>query len=224
VKVELIPVIELPTRNWEKAGTRPEHPYSRHAVEWETHWDNLQRVSGYHQHYNRINPGVCFYRVNQFANTDDLALIIDRHLHPGTDNEAVPIRKSTPLFGGYVLKLNDEFKLYPQCCCDLGDIVDWIGITKDDYESGYLFTSGGHPQPKVTKRNNEITLLCEEDETGSFSPFTDKEMIFDLPPFRKALEEAEKELLLFASEINKLSFKYQVNKLSDYLIGQYNYS
>src|SRR4051812_3167554 len=113
MKVELIPIIELPTRNWDKAGVTPKHPYSLHANEWDTHWDNLQRVSGYRQLYKRINPGICFYRVNQFTDTDDLTLIIDRHLHPGTDNEEVPIIKSTALFGGYGLKLNGEFKLYP---------------------------------------------------------------------------------------------------------------
>jgi hypothetical protein len=218
-QIEVIPVIELPTRNWENAGNLPMHPYGQLALEWDAYWDNLQKVSGYKHHYKRISQGQCFYRINQFTDLDDLKLIIDRHLRPGSDEEVIRIEKIGPLFGGFVLKINNEFKLYPQCCCDLGDFENWTSILNDSYKSQYLFSSG-HPSPKVIKKDGEVTFICKDNTGEVFSPNTDEEIIIQFEPLRMALEKTKIEMGNLASRINHLSINYGVEKAAYYLVGK----
>ena len=75
----------------------------------------------------------------------------------------------------------------------------------------------------VTQERNRIALHCV-DEDDPFTPLTDDEIVIEQSALRDALQETKKELLSFANQINKLCFKYQVNSLSDYLIGEHNYS
>jgi hypothetical protein len=218
--IEVIPVIELPTRKWDEAGPTPMHPLSKHLSEWESYWDKLQKVSGYNRAYKRITPGICLYRLDQFTNIDDISLIVQRHLHPANDLEEVRIQDSTPLFGGYILNIENDLKLYPQCCCDLGDFMTWNSILRPGFNKAYLFKlSGGHPSPIVTKKGLQVLFTCQDDDDDSFNPKTDENIIIHIDQLREALKQTSKELFSFASFIDTLSETYQVTKLSDYLIA-----
>jgi hypothetical protein len=104
------------------------------------------RLSPYH-------PALPFYRLCDLSD-DMLKAVVLEHtaaLHAGEYERD----DACPLFGGYVLRIDNEDKLFPQCCGDLSDIVYWRRLS-----DGQHAICEGHPAPEVEFQGDMVRLDC----------------------------------------------------------------
>ena len=124
-----------------------------------------------------------------------------------------------PLFGGYILQVNNENLFYPQCCGDLGDIQFWRNIStgKNSYYEG-------HPQPVISFADNFVKFnlnIREHDE--EFTPIPMKRNFeIDMNELKQAITETEKKLKVFAEKLITINTVEHLNiyRIDDLLIWE----
>ena len=58
------------------------------------------------------------------------------------------------LYGGYILEIDEKFKIYPECCGSIKDIQEWKNISEwEDSQETMLWI--GHPWLMVSAINEE---------------------------------------------------------------------
>ena len=199
MKIELIPVIELPTFKYKDLENISDIEERRKSL--------LER--NYSQVHNLKPINEIQYKISDIS---DLDLIKAIELHKSD----LPIEDSCALFGGYALKVNDEIVLYPQCCGLLSEINDWKKLLNKNFETFYLTEC--HPSPKFVKVEDEIHIECEEDETGPFQPKTRNVIVVNYDSLMSALRDLLIELEKLSERINNLSSDYKHVELSKILI------
>lgn len=100
-----------------------------------------------------------------------------------------------PFFGGFILKIDNEDKYFPQCCGDISDIEYWGKISE-----GIIAPNEGHPSP-ILKINSKNVMF--DFTVGEYDEY------FEPTPPNKQLEVGIVELKLAVqktiSELNRLS-------------------
>ena len=198
MKIELIPIIELPTFKYpdlesisdakNKSRVLIERNYS------EVH--NLNPTSGLQYKLTEINDA-------------DLKKAIKLH------TSDLPIEESCSLFGGYALKIDNEIVLHPQCCGLLNEINDWRKILDNKFKHFYL--SECHPSPKFQLDGDFVTIECY-DENEEFIPMTKRIITVEYKLLRKAIENLLNDLNDISNRFDSYKSEFNNAELSEILI------
>jgi hypothetical protein len=170
--------------------------------------------------YQQLIDGYYIYRLNQFNSLQDLLKIVRSHLNMDqTDVDPVPLRESWALYGGYVLRLDGEVVFVPQCCSTLADFESWKSIVDDDFKRGYICPEG-HPNPKITRRKDVLTLDCINDCFDTFLEPSVYNKKIDRLQMKKAIQSCENELNEFANRLNLLDKEFGEVEIAKVLIHE----
>ncbi|MGH1519862.1 hypothetical protein [Chryseobacterium sp. JK1] len=126
--------------------------------------------------------------------------------------------------GGYVLRIDNEDKIFPQCCSDLGCIESWQDLVTDQVQNYYQ----GHPTPVVSLMDNFIIfdLTIKETDDEKFVPTPLQTIVkVNREELATAVEEVQKELQNFSVKLNKINTDNQlgIDHIEKLLIfGQYD--
>jgi hypothetical protein len=195
MKIDLIPVILLMFEENEYADKMNLYPY---------------------QSPKQVCEEISFYATTSLT-VDDWEILIRRHI-----GDLVTIEESCALFGGYALKQENEFLLFPQCCGTLAAIRSWqLILEKSNHLSGEgLWLGDDHPSPVVTLRENKLNFLCQPNGDDIFWPETKLEFQLDhsltCGAIKKVIEEMEDLALLFDE---KLANRFNTNSLRHLVWG-----
>ncbi|KFF10837.1 hypothetical protein [Flavobacterium hydatis] len=123
--MELINTIEiLPSEYSNNDYKSPDSSFLESKIEWYNYWkkcisdSNLEKLEP-------IEKGSFFVDLNTL-NDNELKIILLKTLTE-IDLENIDDEISH-LFGGIVLKFNDQILIQPNCCCDIGNLSEWLKI------------------------------------------------------------------------------------------------
>jgi len=190
--LELIPVIEIGYNN-QGIAVPNAYPYWDNPEIWDKYHEESYQKAGFKDKIKPYLKGSSFYR---------LADISDKNLKKLTIDHTQELKEqSCSFFGGYVLKINGQDKLFPQCCGLLADIDFWDKISNGQ-ESYYE----GHPAPRVDFKVSKVILdLAVEINNESFEPLTDKKIILEKEELKQAVRMVKEELKIFAERLEKIN-------------------
>lgn len=195
---ELIPVLEIGYQN-QRIDIPEQYPYWEHPEVWQDFADKSLKKAGFKDQFIPYSKGSSFYRALEISD-ENLIKIINDHFDIYVSSETEwDEERVTALIGGYVLRVNSQDKLFPQCCSDLSDIVYWEAIAKYGQAKFY----NGHPAPEIVFENENVVILCE-DHFESFVPITDERIVVPKTDLLEAYESAILELQEFERKLNRI--------------------
>lgn len=203
--VELIPVIELGYHN-QGIPSPNKYPYWDNAELWDKFNSDCYKKAGFKDEFTPYLPGSSFYRLTEITDKNMTKIIID--FTQDLRGRKYEKNQGCALFGGYILRIDGEEKLFPQCCGDLGDIYYWE-ILSNGQDSYY----GGHPAPQIKFQDNYIILDFTVDEFDeSFEPIPPEIIVsIDRLELKKAVEKAKTDLQAFELKLNKINEDEKLN-------------
>ena len=187
MKIELVPLIELPTFKFPDLNEITDID-EKNRLLIERNYSDVKHLKPFNEHQ---------YKLSEISNCD-LKKAIELHVSD------LPIAESCAFFGGYGLKINNEFVLFPQCCGLLWEINDWKKILNVNFEPVNEACSA--PSPKFKKVANEVVIECDstyEDfypETKGVIKLNYESLISAINNVCIELEEISKKLDTFNSE------------------------
>ncbi|MGM5629860.1 hypothetical protein O2K51_03075 [Apibacter raozihei] len=211
MNIKLIPVIEI-FRSSDNIKSPEKGPYWLYPDEWERYSDQCLAEHGFSE-LTPYTKGCSFYEI---AKINDAHLLLQ--IEYKTKNYSLD--EIYPLDGGYILNVNGEDVLYPQCCGDLADIEGWIDLSNGNNHSFWQ----GHPCPaiNITQDRIRFNLRSELPQGESFVPTPPKdEFEIDRLALKLAVNQVVKELHSFAEKLNYMNTNEQLGfeNLSKLLIG-----
>ena len=205
--LELIPVIEIGYNN-QGIAVPNAYPYWDNPEIWDKYNEESYQKAGFLDKLIPYLKGSSFYRLSDISD-DNLKKLTIEHTQELQE-------QSCSFFGGYVLKINGQDKLFPQCCGLLADIKFW-----DKISSGQESYYEGHPAPRINFKASKIILdLAVEENDESFEPYTDKKIILEKEELKKAVQIAKEQLKIFALRLEKINLeeKLGIIGIADVLI------
>lgn len=196
--VQLVPVVELPS---------PDHPIHRQ----ETLVDQEYSVQIGYSVMAPVDSRVPLYETEKLTD-QDWRLAISRHIAD------TAVQDSCALFGGILLKVDGENKIFPQCCGTLADVVSWQTLLSDSFDAGWVNTEG-HPCPSVVKRDGKVTFFCSEAEE-SFIPFAISELTLDQGALGLAFDDCLVLHNSLSERFDAWSAEFDTDTISDSLIWE----
>jgi len=199
MKIELIPIIEIEYRN--QGVTAPDkYPYWDNSEIWDNYHEECYLKAGFKDKLTPYLKGYAFYKLADISEENLKKLTLDhtQELRDGKyDRE-----QACAFAGGYVLRVDNQDKYFPQCCGELSDITYW-----DNISEGRSSYHEEHPTPKIKFENNNIVFnfsVGEFDEP--FQPPTSETiLIVDRIELQKAVEKVKLELQTIEQRINKIN-------------------
>ena len=172
-----------------------------------------QEVSAALDSVTPFAPGMPFYRTSAL-DIPTLEILTKAHLQGYFDGEW-QLEETCTFFGGYVLRIDGQNALFPQCCGELGDIIYWKHLAC----YGRAAYHNGHPRPNVVFTNREAIFDCRDD-FEEFRPATLAEIRVNRTALVGAYEQAVQELAVLARHIELVQQTLQlpVESLSELLI------
>ena len=198
MKVELVPLIELPTFKFPDLNEINDID-KRNQLLIERNYSEVRNLKPLNEHQ---------YKLSEIS-IPDLKKAIELHVSD------VPISESCAFFGGYGLKINNEFVLFPQCCGLLSEINDWKKILNENFEPFYLKEC--HPSPKFKKADNDVIIECDSPDE-EFYPKTKKNIRVNYKSLTSAIENVCVELKEISHQLDEFNSEYKVSSLSEILI------
>lgn len=149
MKVELILVIEL-TYNNQEIQSPNNYPYWENQDIWYQYHNQLYKKAGFKDEFKPYLKGSPFFEPKEITDRNLKKLVLD-YTEVFRENEMEERECTNPFYGGYVLRINQEDKYFPQCCGDLGDIKYWENVSNgiDSYQEG-------HPKPILKFKSNKV--------------------------------------------------------------------
>lgn len=199
MNIELIPVIEIEF-NHQEVKAPDEYPYWDFPGVWNRYRETRLIQEGFTTPMTPYLPGGPFYRLTAISDENLARLVID---HAGEMKE-----QSCSLFGGYVLRVDEQDKLFPQCCGVLADIQFWENISNG--KSSYY---EGHPVPLVSFKGEYVLFdLSTNEFYESFQP-TPPTSLFQVHrhDLLKAVEKTVEELKFFAKRLDQINTTLGLN-------------
>jgi hypothetical protein len=202
--IELIPVIDIYSNQDVKIPEKG--PYWEYPELWNEYNSECLKNAGFIDEFNPYLPGSSFYRISEISEKNLIKLVIEhtKDLKNGKyDREEI-----SSFFGGYVLRVNEQDKYFPQCCGDLSDIHYWENLAKG--KDGFY---AGHPQPEVKIDHENIMLdfsVNELDECFSPTP-KDTLVLLDKTSLKKAIDLVKEELKIFDVKLEKINTNNNLN-------------
>ncbi|MCD1118162.1 hypothetical protein [Chryseobacterium turcicum] len=198
MKIELIPVIEI--NNYEQDVPMPPHgPYWKFPIDWENYRVQANLEAGFSKSLKPYSKGTSLYQINDISNAD-LLKVIHKEIKTQQTEENLGIEDLVlPFYGGYILKIEGIDKYFPQCCSDLGDITEWNDLLDNEDYNFYM----GHPSPRIEKFQNTIIFdfLNSEIQENYSPPILEDQIAVDKNELANAIEDAKKELKIFAEKL-----------------------
>lgn len=194
--IKLIPVMEL-FRTLDKVELPEKGPYWEYADDWDKYNRQCLKKNGFSEIVS-YTKGSNLYELSKI-NGNDLLLQIKYRTEDWSLDEICPFD------GGYILNVNGEDLLYPQCCSDLGDIESWMLLANGDSQGFWQ----GHPWPIIDVKNNKIVFdLSVEEFDEHFVPIPLKEKFeIERASLKRAVDSLAKELDRFAVKLNEINYK-----------------
>ncbi len=206
MELELIPVIEIGYSN-QDIPLPGKGPYWEFPDIWDNYNAACYSKAGFEDKLTPYLPGFPFYKLEDINDKNLAKLVLDhtQEMRAGKyDREEV-----SPFSGGYILRINNIDKYFPQCCGDLSDIHYWIRLGKKETSVFY----NGHPEPKV--RLSESIITFDFSPRGFDEPFVpnlqDKQINFDIIALNKAIDKVQTELADFKSRLLKINASENIN-------------
>jgi len=204
--IELIPLIELPTFKDEESKITPVGSSLINSKEWDKY--QLKEIKkNYDTEIEPIKSGIYQYEILKL-DSSVLKKVIKLHISD------LNIKESCSFFGGYGLKINNEIKLYPQCCGLFEEINDWKIILKTNFKPFYLKEC--HPSPKFSLVDRKLIITCEGEE--SFIPKTEAQIQLNHEQVKIAITNLIEQLNSLSKTIDELGLLFGEDKASKYLI------
>lgn len=199
MRIEVIPVIEI-GYNYQDGQPPGKHPYWEHGALWDEYHMECRKKAGFKDKLSPYLSGSSFYRLADISDSNLKKLTID-HTHETKD-------ESCCFSGGYVLRIDNQDMLFPQCCGELADIHFWEK-TASGQESYYE----GHPAPKIRFNGNSIYFDLTTNEFGEFFQPTPLATIFqvDKTELEKAVEITKRELAVFGGRLKQINEEERLN-------------
>lgn len=141
LKMELINTIEISPSEYSNNDYKsPDSSFLESKIEWYNYWKKCINDSNLTE-LEPIEKGSYFVDLNTI-NDNSLKIILLKALEEinikNIDDEILPFN------GGIVLKINDQKFIEPNCCCDIGNLADWVDILiakKEEWHQLWI----GHP-------------------------------------------------------------------------------
>ena len=203
--IELIPVIEIGYNN-QGIPVPDQYPYWDFPELWDKYNFDSYKKAGFKDELKPYLAGSSFYTLAEITDDNLTKLVID-HTQEMLDGK-YQREQTSPLFGGYVLRIDGEDTYFPQCCGDLSDIHYWEKLANG--ENGFY---AGHPQPQVKIEANTIILdFLVEALDEDFIPIPKDSMVsLDILALKKAIVQTKQELKTFELRLEKINRDNHLN-------------
>jgi len=198
MKIELVPLIELPTFKFPDLNEITDID-KKNRLLIERNYSEVKNLKPFNEHQ---------YKLSEISNAD-LKKAIELHI------SGLSITESCSFFGGYGLKINDKFVLFPQCCGLLSEINDWKKILNENFEPFYLPEC--HPSPKFKKVGSEVIIECDSTYED-FYPETESEIKVDYKSLILAIKNVCVELEEISEKLDTFNAEYGTESVSGNLI------
>lgn len=195
--VELIPVLDIGYHSRELPA--PElYPREQHAAAWDEYAVRSHALAGFPEPLRPFARGLHFYRAVEVG-PGNLQKVLTDHLAGYLSGEW-SLAETPALYGGYVLRLDGQNALFPQCYGELSDIIYWKRLTQ-----GHSAPYQGHPAPNVTFSADEVILDCHvrNDYDEPFEPVAAPEIRVNRQALAAAYQRAVEELHEFARHLEQ---------------------
>lgn len=206
MEIQLIPVLEIGYDN-QNVPIPTEYPYWKNAAVWDKYHQESFSKAGFKDELLPYLAGSSFYRLADITESNLIKLIKDHT--EDLRNGKYGREQASALSGGYILRIDEQDKFFPQCCGDLSDIIFWEQIA-DGRENAYY---EGHPGPVVKIKDNIIIFdlfVDEYDEPFQPAP-SDAILQIEMDSLRKAVDHAKEELVKFSERLKAINESEQLN-------------
>lgn len=211
MKIKLIPVIEIFHKS-DNIESPKSWPYWANQDEWAKYNKECLLANG----FSEMKPylkGSNLYPLFEISDKDLLLQI--EYRTTGWELDEI-----CPFDGGYILNVDGDDLLYPQCCSDLGDLNAWLELCNGKTDIYWE----GHPWPSIEIENDSITFdmtssLLEEN----FEPSPLKETFtIDRLYLKMAIDNLIAEMKKFVNRLNTINNKQRLGfeRLDEILIGK----
>lgn len=204
--VELIPVVEIGYHNQDI--TAPDkYPYWDYPELWDKFNSDSYKKAGFQDEFKPYLAGSSFYKLSDITDNNLTKIVID-HTQELRDGKYGREQVSA-LFGGYVLRIDEQDKYFPQCCGDLADLKYWQNIANGKEQGFYA----GHPEPLVKINGDKVTFdftVGKFDEHFAPTP-SEKIVQLDIPCLKRAIEIVKTELDTFEKRLEKINQDRKLN-------------
>lgn len=203
MQVQLIPLLEITNygQNLESPGRGP-------GIEFHEEWDDYHAQSHAVAGFDPMTPylpGTSFFLLEKVSDAN-LLLIMKRELAEvesvvTEDPSLAPM--SCVLQGGYLLRVDGQDVLFPQCCCDLADIQTWKNLATGAADQLLV----GYPSPIIQVDGDKLVFDLTRGDSGEtfYPPAPVKEIAIDRHALLKAVLETEKEMQVFVQRLEKIA-------------------
>ena len=196
-EIEFIPLINLFISKDTATEGVPPGTSSTNLIQWDIYQKRVVKKN-YLNILEPISAGIYQYRLFDFG-IEDIERAINLYIGETDINE------SDSLWGGYAVAIDGKIELYPQCCGLLEEIQDWKKILDENFVDFHLKEC--HPSPLITKKDNEIFILCKDDYETFFPLTTKEKIILNYQDVKLALIKLINKLTNFSTKLNTLSHK-----------------
>ncbi|MFT7234060.1 MAG: hypothetical protein ACI8TA_003289 [Cyclobacteriaceae bacterium] len=200
MKIELVPLIELPTFKFPDLEEVTDIDENNRLL-IERNYSSVKDLTPFNEHQ---------YKLAEISDID-LKKAIDLHISD------LSIEESCAFFGGYALKVNDEYLLFPQCCGLLSEINDWKKILDPNFEPFYLIEC--HPSPKFKKVGAQVIIECDPTDED-FYPKTQKRNKVDYNSLVSAINKVCSELDELSKKLDRFNSEFNTESISKKMIWE----
>lgn len=205
MKIELIPVIEIGYNNQDI--TAPDkYPYWKYPELWDKYNNECYKKAGFIDNLKPYLAGSSFFKISEISDSNLTKITLDhtQDLRNGNYER----EDACAFFGGYVLRIDEQDKYFPQCCGELSDIHYWENLS-----NGKNSSYEGHPTPQIEIQGNQIIFdfsVGEFDEHFSPTP-TENIIQLDIFLLQQAVEKVKTELQIFNQRLDKINHDEKLN-------------
>ena len=200
VKIELVPLIELPTYKFSDLEEETDID-KKNRLLIERNYSDVKNLKPFNRHQ---------YKLSEIS-VSDLKKAIELHVSD------LSISESCAFFGGYGLKVNDEFVLFPQCCGLLSEINDWKKLLDINFEPFYLPEC--HPSPKFKMVNNDVVIECDSTDE-EFHPKTENNIRVNYKSLTSAIKKVCFELKEISKTLDEFNSVFKTESVAKNLIWE----
>lgn len=212
--IALIPVIEI-WGNSDGIDSPDNGPSWKYPKEWQLYDQECLKNAGFEvSGMKSYQEGLHLYTAASISMFNLTKLVVDEVKEAREDFDD-PTQYNDEDYiaafsGGYILTVDGQEKLYPQCCGDLRDIYSWENLLIAS--NGFDFWIG-HPSPSIISTETSIIFdLKNSNVNESYVPaLTDYYFGVDKSSLQQAINQAKEELNVLAEKIQEINIKEKLN-------------
>ena len=208
--MKLIPVLELEPGLY--ANQKREIPESSDSEAWHTYWKKSLANSGI-ENLEPYEYNSWFVPLGSIFEPKIMAAVLDQRLSLTkirSQNTSLSLEERiSPLPGGYILEIDENTKIRPQCCGTLEDLHNWKHtLQASGVDEQMLWI--GHPWLMASSVDSKYLRLRETVEYGE--PIDLIEVQVEKKKLEQAIQEAETVLLAFGDRLRPILEEFLPHK------------